>query len=393
MKNYITYLSLGFFLLAVACGGDQDELSEKKSQLQEYREEAKELRAKIASLEEEIAAQDSTFGRRDKATLVTTLPVTTKNFEHFLEVRGSVESEQNVTMSAKAPGVVERILVQEGDQVKRGQMLMTQDSETIRRNIEELKTSLDLATTVYERQKNLWDQKIGTEIQFLQAKNNKESLERRIASAQSQRNNYIIRAPFAGSVDNIIIKEGEMAQPGLPLLRLVSLQDMHIEADVSEAYLGKFNVGDSVQVTFPSLNKTITSTISAVGQVIDQNNRTFSIEVKLPPREDMLRPNLLAVVKIKDFEQQEAIVVPTNLILNDNQGDFVYVVQENDGVPVATKKPVERGLSYQGETLIESGLTAGDRLVNEGFRSVAEGTQLKVTEGPDNNTTISYQEQ
>ena len=392
MKNHIAYLLLGFLLMATACGGDQDELSEKKAQLQEYRTEAKELKSKIASLEEAIAAQDSTFGRQDKATLVTTLPVTTKNFEHFLEVRGSVESEQNVTMSAEAPGIVERILVQEGNRVKRGQVLMTQDSETIRRNIEELKTSLELATTVYERQKNLWDQKIGTEIQFLQAKNNKESLERRIASAQSQLSNYVIRAPFAGSVDNIIIKEGEMAQPGLPLLRLVSLQDMHIEADVSEAYLGKFAVGDSVQVTFPSLDKAVTSTISAVGQVIDENNRTFSIEVKLPRREDMLRPNLLAVVKIKDFEQQEAVVVPTNLILNDNQGDFVYVVQENDGVPVATKKPVERGLSYQGGTLIESGLAAGDRLVNEGFRSVAEGTQLKVTEGPDNNTTISYQE-
>ena len=393
MKNHIAYLSLGFFLLATACGGDQDELSEKKAQLQEYRAEAKELRTKITSLEEEIAAQDSTFGRRDKATLVTTLPVITKNFEHFLEVRGSVESEQNVTMSAEAPGIVEQIRVQEGDRVRKGQVMVSQDSETIRRNIEELKTSLDLATTVYERQKNLWDQKIGTEIQFLQAKNNKESLERRIASAQSQLSSYIIRAPFAGSVDNIIVKEGEMAQPGLPLLRLVSLQDMHIEADVSEAYLGKFAVGDSVQVTFPSLDKAVTSTISAVGQVIDENNRTFSIEVKLPRREDMLRPNLLAVVKIKDFEQQEAIVVPTNLILNDNQGDFVYVVQKNDGLPIATKKPVERGLSYQGETLIESGLTAGDRLVNEGFRSVAEGTQLKVTEGPDNNTTISYQEQ
>ena len=391
--KYAAYLSLGSLLLVSACGGNQDELSEKKSQLQEYRAEAKELKSKIASLEEAIAAQDSTFGRQDKATLVTTLPVSTKNFEHFLEVRGSVESEQNVTMSAEAPGVVERILVQEGDQVKRGQVLMTQDSETIRRNIEELKTSLELATTVYERQKNLWDQKIGTEIQFLQAKNNKESLERRIASAQSQLGNYIIRAPFAGSVDNVIIKEGEMAQPGLPLLRLVSLQDMHIEADVSEAYLGKFAVGDSVQVTFPSLNKTITSTISAVGQVIDQNNRTFSIEVKLPSREDMLRPNLLAVVKIKDFEQQEAIVVPTNLILNDNQGDFVYAVQENGGVAVATKKPVKRGLSYEGETLVESGLSAGDRLVDEGFRNVAEGTQLKVTENPANTTTISYQEQ
>lgn len=391
--KYTAYVSIGFFLLATACGGNQDELSEKKAQLQKYREEAKALKSKIASLEEAVAAQDSTFGRQDKATLVTTLPVATKNFEHFLEVRGSVESEQNVTMSAEVPGTVERILVQEGDRVKKGQVLITQDSETIRRNVEELKTSLDLATTVYERQKNLWDQKIGTEIQFLQAKNNKESLERRIASAQSQLNNYIIRAPFAGSVDNVIIKEGEMAQPGSSLLRLVSLQDMHIEADVSEAYLGKFAVGDSVQVTFPSPDKTITSTINAVGQVIDENNRTFSIEVKLPSGEDILRPNLLAVVKIKDFEQPEAIVVPTNLILNDNQGDFVYVVQENDGVSVATKKPVERGLSYQGETLIESGLTSGDRLVDEGFRSVAEGTQLKVTGDPANNTTISYQEQ
>ncbi len=364
----------------VACDGTESGLDEKKAELKEYREEFKELKSKISKLEEEIAAEDPGALDRDKATLVTTEPVPTKTFRHFLEVRGSVTSDRNVSISAEAPAMIQRVLVQEGERVKKGQVLIRQDAETSRRGLEELQTSLELATIRYERQKKLWDQKIGTEIQFLEAKNAKETLERRIASSRSQLANYTIRAPFSGSIDKVFIKEGEMAQPGAPLIRLVSLQDMFIESDVSESYIGEFEVGDTVEITFPSLKQSLTSTISSIGEVIDQNNRTFSIEVKLPGNAKLLRPNLLAVLRIEDFHEPNAVVVPTNLILSDNRGDYVYVATEQDGQLTAVKKPVERGMTYNNETMITSGLSGNEQLIKEGFREVAEGMRIKEAE-------------
>lgn len=380
MKTTKQYFLASLLTILAACGGDEGNLAEKKAQLDAYQNEVEELETKIASLEEEIAAQDSTFGQQERATLVTTMAVPTKTFRHFLEVRGSVASDRNVTVSAQTPATVERVAVQEGEQVRQGQLLVAQDAETLRRNIEELETSLELATTRFERQQKLWDQNIGTEIQFLEAKNAKETLERRIASSRSQLQDYLIRAPFSGSVDEVYVKEGEVAQPGTPLVQLVSLQDMFIEADVSEAYLGRFKVGDSVQVTFPSLNQSLMSTISSVGEVINANNRTFGIEVKLPNNMELLRPNLLAVLRIQDFEQANAVVVPTNLILSDNRGDYVYVAEEQDGTSIATKRPVERGMTYNNETLISSGLNGDEQLIDEGFREVAEGIRIQRAE-------------
>ena len=362
--------------LFAACGSESD-LAEKKAQLKEYQGEVEELEAKITSLEEAIAQEDPAFANREEATLITTTPVTTKTFRHFLEVSGSVTSDRNVTISAESPAMVERVMVQEGEQVKRGQVLVTQDAETLQRNVEELETSLELAATRFERQKKLWDQKIGTEIQFLEAKNGKETLERRIASSRSQLSNYIIRAPFSGSVDDVFTKEGEVAQPGTPLMQLVSLQDMFIEADVSESYLGKFEIGDSVQVRFPSLNQSLMSTISAIGDVINVNNRTFTMEVKLPNDQKLLRPNLLSVLRIQDFRQDDAVVISTNLILSDNQGDYVYVAEEKEGRLVAAKKQIKRGMTYDNETLISEGLTSSDTLIKEGFRDVAEGMSVQ----------------
>ena len=365
------------FVAIVACGETGNDLDAKKSELETYRQELKDLKTKISALEEEIGTEDPSAVNSDKATLVTTMPVPTKTFRHFLEVRGSVTSDKNVTMSARVPAVVERVLVQEGDRVKKGQVLLVQDAETVRRSMDELKTSLELATTRFEKQKNLWDKKIGTEIQFLEVKSNKESLERRIASAQAQLADYTIRAPFSGSIDDVIIKQGETAQTGMPLLQLVSLEDMFITADVSESYLGKFEVGDSVKVTFLSLNQSLNSKINAIGEVINPNNRTFTIEVKLPGDAKLLRPNLLAVLRIEDFHQPDAVVVPTNLILSDNQGDYVYVAEEKDGQLTAAKKPVERGMTYNNETLIASGLSGKEQLIQEGFRDVAEGMNIK----------------
>jgi multidrug efflux pump subunit AcrA (membrane-fusion protein) len=182
-------------------------------------------------------------------------------------------------------------------------------------------------------------------------------------------------------VDEVFIKEGEMAQPGVQLLRLVSLRNMYIEADVSESYLGEFETGDTVMVQFPSLNKSMRSVISSVGQVINENNRTFKVEVRLPDDESLLRPNLMAVLRLKDFEKQNALMVPTNLILSDQKGDFVYVAAdapEGDGL-IASKQHIERGKTYEDMTLVNAGLSGDEQLVDEGFRDVAQGVKLRIS--------------
>jgi len=373
-------LSLSILLLA-ACGGNTDNIEAKKEQLATYKKEMNELSQKISSLEKEIAEMDPSFTQNTrKTTLITTTPVQTKTFKHFVEVRGSVASRNNVTLSTEVPGRIVSVKVKEGQRVRKGEVLVSLDAETIRNSIKELQTSLELATTRFERQANLWEKKIGTEIQYLEAKNRKESLERNLETARSQLAQTIIRAPFSGNIDKVMARIGEMAQPGVPLVRIVSLTDMYIEADLSESLLGKFQEGDSVEVTFPSLNKQVQTTISAIGQVINPNNRTFTIEIRLPESDDLLKPNLLAVVKIKDFEANDAVVIPTNLIQTDNSGDFVYITKQGDEVTEAEKVHVERGLTYNNETLITSGLQGNEKLIKEGFREVAEGVAVKEAE-------------
>lgn len=389
MKRLSIYLFASLTMAVAACS-KQDGLEEKKATLKEYKHEIKALQSKVTALEEEIAAEDPTYSTVNKnATLVTTIPLKKDTFQHFIEVRGNVSSDRNVTISAETPAEVKQVKVVKGDKVRKGQLLMAQDAETIKRNIDELKTSLELANTRFKRQSNLWKQKIGTEMQYLEAKSNQESLENRLASAHAQLNNYIIRAPFSGTVDEVFVKEGETAQPGAPLLRLVSLEDMYIIADISEAYLGEFGQGDSVLVQFPSLHLKLRSTISSVGQVINRNNRTFQVQVNLPDDKKLLRPNLLAVLEIQDFHQPDAVVVPANLIQHDNRGDYVYIAAKTDEGLVAEKKHVERGMTYNNETLITSGLEAGEQLIDQGFREVAEGVSIRMADKNDVKGAVS----
>lgn len=376
----IFVLLAGLAFTAASCYSEGD-VTAKKKELKEKKKELQELRAEIAELENQIADLDPAFGKEVReAQLVTTLPVKQETFEHFVEVSGDVVSDKNVTISAETMGAVERVLVTEGQQVKKGQLLMNINDDVLRNTISEVRTKLELAKAVYERQKNLWDQKIGTEVQFLQAKANKEALENRLATLQAQQAQANVRAPFSGTIEDVMVRAGEVASPGMPMLRLVSLQDMTIKADVSESFVGAFKQGDKVQIYFPSLDKTFESTIKAVGQVINPNNRTFTIEARLPNDSELFRPNLLAVLKVKDFEQPNALVVPTHLIQRDRKGEYVYVVENKDKVKQVTKKHIETGLTYNNQTLVKSGIKANDQLVNEGFREVSEGVNVKVAE-------------
>lgn len=386
--KYLRYMKTNYLfpiiiLVAAACGESQENKSveAKKTELEKARKEFQDLKLKIVSLEAELSQLDPEFARQNnKAILVSTFVAEHRPFEHKVEVRGAVESRRNVLLSAQAGGEIKRINVREGQRVSAGQTLVELEADVIRRTINELKTSLELATTVYEKQAKLWEQKIGTEVQYLQAKNNKESLEGKLSTAYAQLNLAIIKAPFAGTIDQLPARVGEMAAPGVPLVRIVSTDEMYLKSDVSERFIGRFKAGDKVDIHFPLLNKTLSSTISSVGQVINAENRTFEVEVALPRVDFIVKPNQVVVLQLRDYINQEALAVPTRLIQRDEDGQYIYVVENRDKGSIARKLHVVTGVSSEKETEITDGLKGQEHIVDRGFRDLTEGVEVTIAE-------------
>lgn len=380
MKPSISIL-IGVFVAFLSACEQKDPVQAMKEELKSKKTEMQKLKISISELEKEISALDPEFAKENrKATLVTTRNVQVQKFEHYVEVTGAVKSRKNVLISAENMGNVNQILVKEGSEVRKGQLIVNMDTELYQRNLDQLETEYELAKTMYEKQSNLWEQNIGTEVQYLQSKNRVESIERQIANVKTQISKSKIRAPFAGTIEEVFVKEGEMAQMGSPLARIVNHKDMYIKADLSDAFIGKFNKGAPVIIHFPSIDKTIESKISSVGQIIDEMNRTFSIEALLSETNFVIKPNLLAIVKLKDFEKRDAVVVPSKLIQKDNKGDFVFVTEENQDELIARKIQIERGVTYKNNTMVVQGLQGDEVLIDEGFRNVAQGSKLKIVE-------------
>ncbi|UXP31184.1 efflux RND transporter periplasmic adaptor subunit [Reichenbachiella agarivorans] len=390
MKRYISIAVLSSLL--VACGGG-NELDQKKEEVVKLRDEMLKMKQQVAELESEIKTQDPEYGKKEiNAVLVTTIKMEPQHFEHKIEVRGGVESRTNVVVSSEIPGKIIKVAVVEGQVVKKGQLLVELDNEILRNNIAELKTNLELATIVADKQANLWEKNIGTEMQYLEAKNNKESLERKLATTRSQLNQSKIFAPFSGSIDAVDAKTGEMAQPGSPLLRIVNPNDVHINSEVSERFIGKFKKGDQVDVYFPSQDQKVSSVITSVGQVINNENRTFGLEVSLPKLDFPVKPNQVVVLSIRDYQNESSLKVPTELIQKDNKGTFIYQILEKDGNMIAEKLHVEVGITYNNETEILSGLKKGQIIAYEGYRDLAQGVVVEVqaeTPSSDVNTVAS----
>ncbi len=378
---YASVLVLSSFYL-VSCGGGNaatdNSVEGKKKQLEEYKKQYADLKVKIDALENELRGQDA-IATKVNLKLVETQPVLQKDFAHFIEVQGNVESDKNVSVAPEMNGIILRINVERGQAVSQGQVIAEIDAEPIRKNISELETRLELAKTMFERQENLWKQQIGSEIQYLQAKNSKESLERSLESLKAQLKKAYVKAPINGVVDEIFVKQGEMANPAVPLARVVNLSEVQIKADVSEAYVPSVRKGDAVVVSFPSLQKEMPARISNVGQFIEPANRTFKVEVRLANKDGFLKPNTLAVVKIKDFEQKNAIVIPTHLIQQSTDGkEFVFVIRQNEKKNVAAKVAIKTGKSYGGETLVIEGLQAEDILISKGYNEVIDGEEVNI---------------
>ncbi|NVJ85278.1 MAG: efflux RND transporter periplasmic adaptor subunit [Algoriphagus sp.] len=376
MKTILRFLPITLVVvLSFGCAEDES-VEAKKAKLEELKTQVIELNGTIRDLEAELMQLDPEFAKQNqKSVLITTADTRKERFEHFVEVTGSVLSKKNVSISAETAGQVLEIPAMEGMRVTKGQILARIDSEVIQRNIDELENSLSLATTLFEKQKRLWEQEIGTEVQYLEAKNRKEGLERSLASLKTQLDKTMVKAPFDGTVETVTVRLGELVQPGSPMFQFVGESDLFIEADISESYVGVLGKGDSVKVSFPSIGEVIESRVSAVGAIINPNNRTFKVEVFLP-KLDLVKPNMLAILDIKDYENEEAVVVPSKLILSDNRGDYVFVVREGKAI----KTYVQRGKTFQQQTEILEGLSGDEKLVDKGFREVGDNFNVTIAQ-------------
>lgn len=364
------------FSLMISCGKDAESLEGRKKELTELKKEISALQAKAKKLEAEINALDTT-SVKGFAVKVDTL--SRKTYKNPFQVQGLVVSDEDVVISPEMGGLIKSILAKEGQTVQQGQVLATLDGSLVSAQISELEKALELATIAYDRQKALWDQKIGTELQYLQAKNNKESVERRLQTARVQAAKFQLRSPVSGVVDAVFANKGDMAGPGAPVMRVVSTRQVKIKADVSEQYISHLKKNDQVSVFFPSLKKGSEERIQAVGSYINPNNRTFSIYIT-PSNATLkeLKPNMLALITAYDFTKENALSVPTRLIRNDEGGSFILVATSKNGAYVVEKKYVEIEESFATETILLSGVEEGSLLITEGFQKVIPGDRIEI---------------
>lgn len=324
----------------------------------------------------EAADKDAKTGN---ALLVSVKKMTYEPFSHFFEVNGMVEAVNEAFISPEINGRIKRIHVKEGQRVKAGHLLVSLNSEVIESSIGEAKASLELARTVYKKRKGLWDKKIGSEVQYLQAKTNKESLENRLKSLEAQLRMAKIKAPIDGIIDKIYLKEGELAAPGFQLIQLVNLKKVYVTAEVSESYLANVGREDPVNVTFPSysgLNRE--AVVYRTGNVVNYTNRTFEVQVLLDNGEEKLKPNMMATLRIRDYSAEAALVVPSIIIKNDMQGAYLYVVEKENGKPVSRKAYVETGRAESGNTMILKGLKPGQQVIVDGYNLAKHGMAVRI---------------
>lgn len=349
---------------------------DKKAQLEKLKSQEKEISKQIQQLEAEIAKTnpDSTTTVKSKEVSITEL--TPRKFDHYVQTQGSVDAEDNIMVSAKSPGVVTAVYIKEGQQVSKGQVLAQIDNSVIIRSIEAQKAQLELAKTVFERQKNLWDQKIGTEVQYLQAKTNKESLEKQLESLNEQNDMTRIKAPINGTVDEISIKIGENIAPGMPAVRVVNTSDLKLIANVSEAYVTDIKKGNTAVISIPELKKEITAKVTFVGKTIDPLSRTFPVEIKLPAN-DNLRPNMTGILKVIFHTEPSTIVVPVNVVQELNKEKIVFVAETDGKQTVARKKVVTVEGVYDNLAQVK-GLNAGDKVITFGYQGLNDGQVIKI---------------
>lgn len=378
-------LILVSLLLLVSCGSkDSVEDIIETGDLREIRAKKAELSAQQSELSSKIAQLDAAIERLDgnaRFSLVSVTPISDSLFKHYVELPGDVETKQNITIYPEFAGILETVNVTEGDRVQKGQILARIAEGGLGSQLAQLETQAALAKTTFERQQRLWNQNIGSEIQFLEAKANYEAIQNSVNQFKAQLAKTVIRAPFSGVIDEVFTEQGEVVAPGQSrLFRLINLSDMYITAAVPESYLGKIEKGTEVMVEIAATGTTFNSTIRQVGNFVNPNNRTFEIQVAVPSNNEQIKPNLIATVKINDYTSEGAIIIPENVIQKNSAGEnMAYVLKRNsDSTGVAEKRILKTGLVYENAVEVLSGLQPGDLLITSGARSVQEGEQVRI---------------
>jgi len=342
----------------------------------------KELQARKALIQADLAkieAALATLNVRKEEALVSVATLKDTVFNHYLDIQGSVDTKENILIQPEMPGTLVSLNVKAGQRVSKGQLLARVDDGGSSQQVASLETQYQLAKTTFERQKNLWSQKIGSEIQYLQAQTQMLSLQRSVAQAKAMLSKTEIRAPFSGTIDEVFVERGQVVSAGPQgLMRIVNLNNMYVSTSIPESYIGKLKVGTQVDVFLTSLNKNYKGKVRQIGNFINPNNRSFGIEVSIPNPENLLRPNQVAKLKVIDYTVKNAIVVPSNVIQEDGKGNqFVFVATNSNGKTATAKKAmVTVGKSSDNLTEILSGLSANDIIVIEGVNTISEGMKL-----------------
>lgn len=383
MKHILSIFVLSLFLLS--CGGDKEKSVEElitNGTLQELRAKKQKLSQQQSEIKRDLAALESRINILDdtkQAAIVTTITLKDTIFRHYAEIQGDVETNQNIVIYPQYSGILTQVYVKEGQKVSKGQVLAKIDDGGLSSQFAQVQAQAALAKTTFERQERLWEQKIGSEIQYLQAKTNYEASKNSSDQLQSQLGKTTVRAPFSGTIDQIITDQGSSVSPGQnPLMRIVNLDDMYVKADVPETYLGKITEGSEVQVDFPSLNKTYQGKIRQVSNFINPDNRSFSIQVALPNKDGVLKPNLIATVKLNDYTAENSIIVPNNVIQKNGNNEslvFLYIPQ-SEAIGKAKRITVKIGKEQNGMIEVLEGLKANDIIINEGARTLRDGEEV-----------------
>ena len=379
MKN--TSLFLVFLLfLASSCGTKKQ--SKTEQQIISYQKQVTAINKKIDALQQKINKENKnkliTSGRKVTVNIQKLQP---EVFNHYFDASAEIESVHEAYISPEVNGQIDEIMVKEGDRVKKGELLAQLNSDIIQDNIRELKTSLEMASFTYKKQKSLWEKHIGSELQYLQAKTNFESLQNKLKTLQTQYQRSFIKSPIDGYVDAIDLKVGEMAIPGQRFFHVVNLSKLYVNAQISEAYLPIIHEGDPVEVRFPAFPSILLhKKVYRIGKVINKQSRTFKLQLRINNPHNLLKPNLMAIIRIKDYTNPKAVVVPSYILREDILGYYLYVVSKENGQQIAQKRYVKIGKSFKKKTEVISGLKVGETIVTQGYNNVTNGSVLNIQE-------------
>lgn len=382
MKKSILFLII--LATLASCSGDKKsvdaiidsgDLSAVKAKRTELNQQQRDLKSDLDKLNEYIDSHE----KEERPTLITAEIIKDTIFKHFVEVQGNVETDQNVVLNAEYSGVLTNIYVKEGQKVSKGQRLAKIDDGGLSSQVAQQEAQLALAKTTFERQERLWKQKIGSEIQYLQAKTTFDAAKSANRQLQSQLAKTYITAPFSGVVDNIISDPGQVVTPGqTQILRLVNLSDMYVKASIPETYLKNVNEGILVIVNLASINEEFTGTVRQVGNYINPNNRSFDIQIEIPNKKGLVKPNMIATVKVNDYKAEAAITVPENVLQENSAGETIAYLYKplNDSIGEAKRIIIETGMSYSNHTEVTSGLKKGDTIIKEGAKTLRDGQRV-----------------